>query len=65
MRYTAQESYGFGSEVAKFEKIKSGPFGEAGDLRFTGTLAPAPVTDTARRQYERFLTQYILEKNQR
>ena len=69
--YTPEEIFGFGSDVAKFEKINSGPFGERGDLYFhpsaQGALAPAPVTDGVRRKYDLFLTRYILpalEKNQ-
>lgn len=68
--YTPEQIYSFGSDVAKFEKINAGPFGEEGDLYFqanaNGALAPAPVTDDARRQYDLFLTQYVvpgLEKN--
>ena len=68
--YTPEQIYGFGSDVAQFEKIRSGPFGETGDLYFQpiaqGALTPAAVTGAARQQYDRFLAQYILpalEKN--
>jgi hypothetical protein len=62
--YTPDQIYGFGSDVAKFEKINPGPFGEAGDLYFRanaqGALAPAPITGDAIAQYDSFLTQYIV-----
>jgi len=62
--YKPEQIYDFGSDVARFEKINAGPFGETGDLYFRptaqGALAPAPLTDDARRQYDLYLTQYIL-----
>jgi hypothetical protein len=62
--YTPDQIYGFGSDVAKFEKINPGPFGEAGDLYFRanaqGALAQAPITGDAIAHYDSFLTQYIV-----
>lgn len=62
--YTPEQIYGFGSDVAKFEKIDPGPFGGTGDLYFranaVGALAPAPVTADAIRQYDLFVSQYVL-----
>jgi hypothetical protein len=62
--YTPEQIYSFGSDVAKFEKINPGPFGEAGDLYFqanaNGALAPAPVTDDVKMEYDLFLTRYIV-----
>lgn len=62
--YTPGEIYGFGSDLARFEKIKPGPLGRAGDLYFhatsDGALAPAPITEDVTREYELFLTQYVL-----
>jgi hypothetical protein len=63
-QYTPQQIYGFGSAVERFDKINPGPLGEPGDvcIRATasGTLAEVPITDGARREYELFLTRYIL-----
>jgi len=62
--YTPQEIYGFGSNVARFEKINPGPLGEVGDSYFRatsqGVLASAPVTKGAIRQYDSFLNRYIM-----
>jgi hypothetical protein len=62
--YTPQQISGFGSDVEKFEKIDPGPFGETGDVYFSaagsGTLSPAQITDQAKREYEFFLTRYVL-----
>ncbi len=62
--YTPEQIYGFGSDIEKFEKIDPGPFGETGDVYFRAApnspLTPAPVTDDAKREYEFFLTQYVL-----
>jgi len=62
--YTPEQIYGFGSDVAKFEKINPGPLGQTGDLYFRvtagGALAPAPITSEADQQYETLLTRYVL-----
>jgi hypothetical protein len=62
--YTPEQIYGFGSDVEKFEKINPGPFGQEGDVyvRAVGDSrrAAVPITDDARKEYEFFLTQYIL-----
>jgi len=61
--YTPEQPYGFGSDLAKFEKIAPGPFGMPGDVYFRATadgpLAPAPITEEAKKEYEFFLTRYI------
>jgi len=62
--YTPEQIYSFGSDVEKFEKISPGPFGEAGDVYVrattSGLLAPVPITDEARKEYEFFLARYIV-----
>lgn len=63
--YNAKQVYHFGvSDDTEFEKINPGPLGQTGDLYLKssskGSLAPAPVTDLARQEYEMLLTQYIL-----
>ena len=62
--YTPGQIYGFGSDVAKFEKINPGPLGETGDLYFRatvdGALASAPITEDVTREYDLLLTQYVL-----
>lgn len=63
--YTVEQIYDFGEQdQEEFEKINPGPFGQTGDLFLratsTGSLAPAPVTDEVRKEYDFFLTQYIL-----
>ena len=67
--YTLQQIYGFGSDVEKFEKIDPGPLGETGDVycRTTGngTLNAVTITDDAKREYEFFLTQYVLPAPQK
>lgn len=62
--YTTKQIYDFGSDSEKFEKINPGPFGGEGDTYFKASgdepLATAPITDDVRKEYETFLTQYIL-----
>jgi len=63
--YNVKQIYQFGeSDGAEFEKIDPGPLGGTGDLYLKatneGSLAPAPVTDEARQEYETLITKYIL-----
>lgn len=63
--YTPQQIYDFGNEdVEKFGKTDPGPFGRAGDLFFQataeGTLATAPITDEVRKEYETYITQWLM-----
>jgi hypothetical protein len=63
--YTLKQIYDFGADDSeKFVKSEPGELGKAGDmfLRATGDRPPAstPITDDARKEYEFFLTQYIL-----
>lgn len=63
--YNVKQIYDFGeSDEAEFEKIDPGPLGETGDLYLkatsNGPLAPAPITDQVRQQYEALITKYIL-----
>jgi hypothetical protein len=63
--YTPKQIYEFGEQdVEKFSKTDPGPFGKAGDLYFhaseDGPLATVPITDEARKEYETYLTQWLL-----
>lgn len=63
--YSVKQIYQFGqSDDAEFEKIDPGPLGESGDLYLTATsagpLAPAPISDEVRQEYELLITKYIL-----
>ncbi len=63
--YDAKQVYNFGnSDVAKFEKLDPGPLGGTGDLYLKptsdGPLAPAPITDEVREEYDTLITRYIL-----
>ena len=63
--YNAKQIYDFGeSDDTKFEKINPGPLGETGDLYLkatsNGPLAPAPITDQVRQEYDTLITKYIL-----
>jgi hypothetical protein len=63
--YDPKQIYDFGeSDQMEFEKINPGPLGETGDLYMeatnSGPLAPAPVTDAARQEYDNLITKYIL-----
>lgn len=69
--YNVKQIYKFGeSDSEEFEKIDPGPFGGSGDLYLkatnSGPLAPAPITDQVREEYETLVSKYILpalEKN--
>ena len=63
--YNLKQIYEFGDQdVEKFTKTDPGPFGRAGDLyshsSANGPLATAPITDEARKEYETYITQWIL-----
>ena len=63
--YTAQQIYEFGElDVEKFTKTDPGPFGKTGDVYFhatsDGPLAAAPITDEVRKEYESYITQWLL-----
>jgi len=63
--YTLQKIYEFGNEDAeKFSKTDPGPFGKTGDLYLQATpdgpLATAPITDEVRKEYEAYITQWLL-----
>ncbi len=62
--YTTKQIYDFGSDSEKFEKINPGPFGQEGDAYFRVVddepMTTAPITDDVRKEYETFLTAYIL-----
>jgi len=63
--YTAKQIYEFGElDVEKFTKTDPGPFGKTGDVYFQaipdGPLATAPVTDEVRKEYETYITQWLL-----
>ncbi|HET7212427.1 MAG TPA: hypothetical protein VFL79_02465 [Terriglobia bacterium] len=63
--YDLKQIYDFGeSDDTEFEKINPGPLGETGDLYMQATadgpLAPAPITDEARQEYDTLITKYIL-----
>lgn len=63
--YNTKQIYDFGEQdEEEFAKIDPGPLGQKGDLflRATslGSLAPAPVTDEVSKQYDLFLTKYVL-----
>lgn len=63
--YNTKQIYQFAeSDDAEFEKINPGPLGGTGDLYLkatsNGPLAPAPITDEVRQQYNTLITKYIL-----
>ena len=63
--YTLKQIFDFGVEdTEKFVKTDPGSFGRPGDmfLRATGEMPPstAPITDDARKQYDFFLTQFLI-----
>ncbi len=63
--YNVKQIYQFGeADDAEYEKIDPGPLGGTGDLYLkatsNGPLAPAPITDQVRQQYEMLITRYIL-----
>lgn len=63
--YTPKQVYEFAeADSEKFTKTDPGPLGRPGDLYFQATqdrpLATVPVTDEARKEYDDFITQYLL-----
>ena len=63
--YDAKQVYDFGeSDSAQYEKIDPGELGETGDLYLRasadGPLAPVPITDEVRQDYDMLITKYIL-----
>lgn len=63
--YDAKQIYDFGeSDDTKYEKIDPGELGGTGDLYLKasadGPLAPAPITDEARQDYDMLITKYLL-----
>ncbi len=63
--YDVKQIYQFGeSDEEEFEKIDPGPLGGTGDLYLkatsNGPLAPAPITDQVRQEYDTLITKYIL-----
>ena len=63
--YDTEQIYQFGeSDEAEFEKIDPGPLGGTGDLYLkatsNGPLAPAPITDQVRQEYDTLITKHIL-----
>jgi hypothetical protein len=63
--YTPKQVYEFGEvDVEKFTKTDPGPFGRPGDVYFRaipdGPLAASPVTDEVRKEYETFISQWLL-----
>ena len=70
--YTPQQIYEFAdTDMEKFTKTDPGPLGRTGDLYFqareNGPLATVPITDEARKEYETYVSQWLmpaLEKKQ-
>ena len=63
--YTTKDFFEFGlSDQSKFIKTEAGPFGKPGDMYLRSTpdrpLSSAPVTDDVRKDYEAFVTEYVL-----
>jgi hypothetical protein len=63
--YDAKQIYDFGeSDDTKYEKIDPGELGGTGDLYMkastNGPLAPVPITDQARQDYDMLITKYLL-----
>jgi hypothetical protein len=63
--YTPKQIYDFGDDDSeKFVKTDPGPFGRPGDMYLRDTaerpLADTPITDDARKEYETYITQYII-----
>jgi hypothetical protein len=63
--YTPQQIYDFGEvDQEKFMKTDPGPLGGSGDLYLVSEnnepLHTEPITSAARKQYEDFITQYII-----
>ena len=63
--YTPKQVFDFAeADAEKFTKTDPGPFGKPGDLYFQARadrpLATVPVTDDTRKEYDDFITQYLL-----
>jgi hypothetical protein len=63
--YDPKQIYDFAEQdEAEFAKINPGPLGQTGDLymhtKGNRPLAPAPVTAKVTKQYDTFITEYIL-----
>lgn len=63
--YTPKQIYEFAdADTEKFTKTDPGPLGRTGDLYFqaseNGPLATAPITDEARKEYETYVSQWIM-----
>jgi hypothetical protein len=63
--YTPKQIFDFAEEDSqKFTKTDPGPLGKTGDLYFVAKgnrpLASVPITDQARKEYDDFVTQYLL-----
>jgi len=63
--YTPKQIYEFAdADMEKFTKTDPGPLGRTGDLYFqaseNGPLATTPITDEARKEYEAYVSQWIM-----
>jgi hypothetical protein len=63
--YTPEQIYGFGEvDLAKFVKTDPGTFGQKGDLYLESSddspLHTTPVNEEARKNYETYISQYII-----
>ncbi len=63
--YTPKQIYEFAdADMEKFTKTDPGPLGRTGDLYFqateNGPLATVPITDEARKEYEAYVSQWIM-----
>jgi hypothetical protein len=63
--YTPKQVYEFGElDVEKFTKTDPGPLGRAGDVYFRaipdGPLAATLITNEVRKEYETYITQWLL-----
>lgn len=63
--YTPKQIYDFGNDDSeKFVKTDPGPLGRPGDMYLHDSgdrpLADTPITDEARKEYEFYITQYII-----
>ena len=63
--YTPKQIYEFAdADMEKFSKTDPGPLGRTGDLYFqaseNGPLATTPITDEARKEYEAYVSQWIM-----
>jgi hypothetical protein len=63
--YTPKQIYEFAdADMEKFTKTDAGPLGRTGDLYFQATenspLATVPITDEARKEYETFVSQWLM-----